>query len=118
MMYRGLIVLLGAIALLISVASKAKAEQGVASWYGAESGPRTASGERFDPNGMTCAMRSYRRGQRRVVTVTVLATGKSAACRINDHGPAAWTGKIIDVSSGMAKVLGFYSQGIARVRIE
>lgn len=96
----------------------AKAETGLASWYGAESGPKTASSERFDPNGMTCAMRSYRRGQQRSVRVTVIATGRSAVCRVNDHGPAAWTGKIIDVSAGMAKVLGFYSQGVARVHIE
>ena len=102
----------------VVTSAHAQAQVGKASWYGAESGPRTASGERFDPNGMTCAMRSYRRGQQRSVRVTVLSTGRSAVCRVNDHGPAAWTGKIIDVSAGMAKVLGFYSAGVAKVRVE
>jgi len=102
----------------VCVVTPLRAETGMASWYGSESGSHTASGERFNPNGMTCAMRSYRRGQKRTVTVTVLSTGKSASCRVNDHGPAAWTGKIIDVSAGMARVLGFYSAGVARVRIE
>jgi rare lipoprotein A len=110
--------ILFAVALLCAAVLPARAIEGMASWYGAESGRRTASGERFNPNGMTCAMRSFRRGQQRSVTVTVIATGKSAACRVNDHGPAAWTGRIIDVSAGMAKVLGFYARGVARVRVQ
>lgn len=105
-------------ALCCALASPVYSLEGMASWYGAESGPKTASGERFDPNGMTCAMRSYRRGQQRSVRVTVIKTGRSAVCRVNDHGPALWTGKVIDVSAGMAKVLGFYSHGVARVRVE
>lgn len=105
-------------ALFCLFASPLHAETGLASWYGSESGTHTASGERFDPNGNTCAMRSYRRGQQRSVRVTVIATGKSEYCRVNDHGPAAWTGKIIDVSAGMARKLGFYNQGVARVSIQ
>lgn len=87
----------------------------MASWYGSESGNRTASGERFNPMGMTCAMRTH---NWRTVTVTVLATGKSAQCRVNDYGPAAWTGKLIDVSRGMAIALGFAGRGVARVRVD
>ena len=138
MIYRAIIVITLAIITLTFVGRNARAQDflagvrsinvtmtrdepvvvGMASWYGSESGARTASGERFDPSGMTCAMRSYRRGQKRTVTVTVISTGKSARCRINDHGPAKWTGKIIDVSAGMEIKLGFYTRGTAKVRVE
>jgi peptidoglycan lytic transglycosylase len=95
--------------------SLAFAQTGTASWYGAESGTRTASGQRFNPEGSTCAMRTH---AWRWVTVTVLSTGRSERCYVNDYGPAAWTGKLIDVSHGIARRLGFAGAGIARVRVE
>lgn len=94
----------------------AHAETGMASWYGFESGTRTPSGERFNPRAMTCAQRVRRFGHS--VKVTAIATGKSATCRVNDHGPAKWTGRIIDVSLGMAIALGFKHRGTARVRVQ
>jgi rare lipoprotein A len=100
----------------LTLAPAAQAAEGIASWYGSESGRRTASGERFDPMGMTCAMR--RRDFGTVLTVTVIATGRSARCRLNDYGPARRTGRIIDVSHGTAKALGIVGRGIARVRVE
>lgn len=54
----------------------------------------------------------------RWVTVTVLATGKSIRCWVNDYGPALWTGKLIDVSAGGAKELGFHGRGIAKVSVQ
>lgn len=104
-------------ALLIgaSGASPARAETGLASWYGAESGRRTASGERFEPAGMTCAMRTR---AWRTVLVTVLATGRSAHCRVNDYGPAKRTGRLIDVSHGVATRLGFVRAGVVRVSVQ
>jgi rare lipoprotein A len=107
-----------AAALACCLPRPAAAIEGMASWYGAESGRQTASGERFDPQGATCAMRSYRRGERRSVRVTVIATGKSAVCRVNDFGPAKWTGRIIDVSHGIARELGFAGAGVARVSVQ
>lgn len=95
-----------------------KVETGIASWYGRESGTTTASGEHFNERGDTCAMRSYQRGERRTVTVTVLSTGKSARCRVNDHGPALKTGRLIDVSHNVAKKLDFVRAGTARVSVE
>lgn len=89
---------------------------GVASWYGYESGTQTASGRKFNPHEMTCAMR--RRDWGRVLLVTVIETGASAECTLTDYGPAKSTGRIIDVSEAMAKKLGFHKRGIVRVRIE
>ncbi len=104
-----------AAAVFVSWIGSATAAEGVASWYGSESGHRTASGERFDPSAMTCAMRTH---NWRVVRVTVLATGKTAACRINDYGPNARTRRLIDVSRGVATELGFVGRGLAKVRVE
>jgi rare lipoprotein A len=94
------------------------AKEGWATWYGNESGSQTASGERFNENGATCAMPDYRRGQNRTVRVTVLSTGRSVTCRVNDLGPAEWTGNMIDVSKGLGRKLGMIDAGRVRVRVE
>lgn len=99
---------------LAALAAPLSAETGMASWYGFESGRTTASGERFDPNGLTCAMRTR---AWRTVTVTVVSTGVSADCRVNDYGPARRTHRLIDVSLGMARRLGFVGAGTARVDV-
>ena len=92
------------------------AAEGMASYYGRQHhGLRTASGERFNMNAMTCAMRVRRFGHS--VTVTALSTGRSATCRVNDFGPASRTGRIIDVSAAMAGALGFKHRGTARVEV-
>ena len=44
-------------------------------------------------------------------------TGKSVVVRINDRGPAAWTGRIIDLSKRAATSLGFKNAGTAKVCI-
>ncbi len=97
----------------------ASAETGIASWYGSESGSRTASGHHFNPEGATCARPSYRAGHPTYwVRVTVLSSGRSCPCLVNDRGPAGWTGAIIDVSKGVARCHGIIGQGRARVRVE
>jgi rare lipoprotein A len=93
-----------------------KVETGKASFYGSESGYRTASGERFRPEGLTAAHRTRRMGS--VVTVTNRLNGKSVQVRINDRGPAKWTGRVIDVSVGAARVLGMVRAGVIPVIIE
>ena len=102
-------------AALCCAPSLAFAQTGTASWYGAESGTRTASGQHFNPEGSTCAMRTH---AWRWVTVTVLSTGASTRCYVNDYGPTAATGRLIDVSHGIARRLGFVGAGVARVRVE
>src|SRR5687768_15626583 len=74
--------------------------QGVASYYGSElAGNRTASGERFNPHGLTAAHRTLPLGTK--LRVTNVANGRSVIVRINDRGP--FVGKrVIDVSLGAA----------------
>jgi rare lipoprotein A len=90
--------------------------QGTASYYGRElAGNRTASGERFDPNGLTAAHRTLPLGTR--LRVTNVANGRSVIVRVNDRGP--FVGKrLIDVSLGAAREIRMIRSGIAQVRLE
>lgn len=90
--------------------------KGVASYYGYDfSGNRTAAGERFNPEGMTAAHRSLPFGTR--VRVTNTRNGRSVVVRINDRGPFI-RGRVIDLSTGAARILGMMGSGIAPVKIE
>lgn len=74
-------------------------DEGLASYYGCGDGfdgQRTASGEVFDDQAMTAAHRTLPFGT--IVTVESHETGRTVQVRINDRGPAAWTGKLIDLS--------------------
>ncbi|MEH3046735.1 septal ring lytic transglycosylase RlpA family protein [Sphingomonas adhaesiva] len=87
---------------------------GMASWYGSESGDRTANGERFRAKAIagahtTLPLPSY-------VEVTALDTGRVIVLRVNDRGPFA-PGRIIDLSRGAAELLGVRAQGQAAVRV-
>ena len=109
--------LMAAFIFLFAVATMAQlahAETGIASVYGSESGSRRADGRRFRPSEIGCAHRTRRLGS--VVRVTVIKTGRSIVCPVNDRGPAAWTHRLIDLSVGAAKALGV--SGLARVRID
>lgn len=103
------IVILALAAFLWAVPVKA-ATCGAASWYGAESGNRTASGEYFDGSGLTAAHRSLKFGTKLRVTFR----GKSVTVRINDRGPYI-KGRALDLSKAAAARLGMVQQGVARV---
>jgi rare lipoprotein A len=95
-------------------------ETGFASWYGKETqrqkgGTMTANGEAFDPRKPTAAHKYLPLPMH--VRVKNLENGKSMIVRVNDRGPFV-DGRIIDLSSGAAKQLGFYSQGLTKVKIE
>lgn len=93
-----------------------RSQTGIASWYGREfHGHRTANGERFDMYALTAAHRTLPFGS--FARVTLPATGRSVVVRINDRGPYA-RGRVIDLSFGAARVLGYSGAGSARVRIE
>ena len=88
----------------------------VASWYGArEAGCLTASGEVFDPLGLTAACRRLPMGTR--VKVTNLGNGLRVIVRVNDRGPYA-RGRGIDLSYAAAYAIGMVKEGLARVEVE
>ncbi len=82
-----------------------------ASYY--RMGMRTASGERFNANGVSCAHR--RLPFNTVVRLTL--RGRSVLCRINDRGPFI-RGKEIDLSVGAARKLGMIGAGVASIGME
>lgn len=84
---------------------------GLASWYGSESGNRTANGEHFDGSSLTAAHRSLKFGTKLRVTFQ----GKSVVVRINDRGPARRTGRALDLSKAAAARLGMVRQGVGKV---
>jgi rare lipoprotein A len=89
---------------------------GRASWYGTFfQGRSTASGETYDMNGLTCAHRSLPLGS--LIRVTNLRNQKTVVVRVNDRGPVP-DDRVIDLSYGAAKSLGFVSKGLAPVRLE
>jgi len=91
-------------------------EVGRASWYGEEyHGRKTANGEVYDMYAMTAAHPTLPFNVR--VRVTNLENGKKTELRINDRGPFV-AGRIIDVSKSGASVLGFLTQGTAKVEVE
>ena len=92
------------------------AGQGTASYYGSElAGNRTASGERFNPAGLTAAHRSLPLGTK--LRVTNKANGEAVIVRVNDRGPFV-KHRLLDVSLGAAKQIGMVRTGTARVTIE
>ncbi len=95
-------------------------ETGIASWYGYETyrqkgGHMTANGEAFDPNGLNAAHKYLPLPT--FVKVTNLENRRSIVLRVNDRGPFV-DGRIIDLSAGAARKLGFYNKGTAKVRVE
>jgi rare lipoprotein A len=95
-------------------------EEGLASWYGYETrrkkgGHMTANGEAFNPNGLNAAHKYLPLPTH--VRVTNLENRRSIIVRVNDRGPFV-KGRIIDLSAGAARKLGFYKKGTARVRVE
>ena len=86
----------------------------LASYYGAESGNRTANGEAFDGQSMTAASRSLPFGAR----LRVSYRGRSVVVRVNDVGPAEWTHRDLDLSKEAARRLGMLKAGVACVTVE
>lgn len=90
--------------------------QGIASFYGRGfHGRPTATGERFNSEAMTAAHRTLPFGTR--VRVTNTRNGRSVIVRINDRGPYI-RGRVIDLSTGAARVIGMIGSGLAPVKIE
>lgn len=89
-------------------------EEGTASWYGPGfHGRKTANGERFNTNELTCAHKSLPFNT--ILKVTNLENGRYTIVRVNDRGPYI-RGRIIDLSNAAKNEIGM--GGLAKVRIE
>jgi rare lipoprotein A len=89
-------------------------ETGEASWYGPGFQSRkTASGERFDTNEMTCAHKTLPFGT--LLKVTNLENNLYAVVTVNDRGPYV-SGRIIDLSKAAKTKIGM--GGTTQVKLE
>ena len=86
---------------------------GMASYYGNESGSRTASGQRMNASAMTCAHRSLPFGTK----LRVSHRGQSVVVTVNDRGPFI-RGRVLDLSTGAARAIGLTGAGVGRVTAE
>jgi len=102
-------------------------ETGTASWYGYETlrkkgGFMTANGEAFDPERFTAAHKYLPLPYH--IKVTNLENSRSLIVRVNDRGPfiseqnPSSENRVVDLSMGAAKKLGFYEKGTVRVKVE
>jgi rare lipoprotein A len=90
-------------------------EEGEASFYASSlEGHRTASGEPYRGDALTCAHRTLPFGT--LLEVRMLSNGRTVKVRVNDRGPFV-SGRIIDVSYRAARELGLIARGSARVRL-
>ena len=96
-----------------ALASAGRSFAGMASYYGSESGSKTASGQRFNQGAMTAAHRTLPFGTKLRVT----HGSRSVVVTINDRGPFI-RGRVLDLSKGAASVIGLTSSGVGRVVAE
>jgi len=95
-------------------------QRGLATWYGEGDGyhgRQTASGERFDKNGLTAAHYDLPFGTR--VRVRNLRNDRLVDVRINDRIPVETLnrGRVLDVSYGAAQLLQMVRDGVVPVEI-
>ena len=105
--------LLNANAAIAPSSGSGRSFAGMASFYGNESGSRTASGQRFNQNAMTAAHRSLPFGTKLRVT----HRGQSVVVTINDRGPFI-RGRVLDLSKGAARAIGLTGAGVGHVTAE
>jgi peptidoglycan lytic transglycosylase len=83
--------------------------QAIASWYGPGfQGHRTASGEVFDEDGLTCAHKTYPFGTK--LKIINPQTGKECVVTVNDRGPFV-TDVDLDISRGASRAIGRLDTG-------
>lgn len=103
--------------LTLMFSSVSFAQVGTASWYGLGdgfNGKRMANGQRFNTYGLVVAHRTLPFGTK--VKVTNLKNKRSVLVTIGDRGPAARTGRIIDLSYAAKSAIGM--GGTAPVSLE
>ena len=99
------------LACLMAASSQAHSASVLASYY--SYGSRTASGERFHPDGMTTAHRTLPFGTK----LKVCRHSRCVIVRVTDRGPFIRR-RTLDLSRGAARRLGMIGAGVARVTME
>ena len=92
--------------------------RGKASTYGwgEKLNPYTFSGERFNTNAKTVAMRGVPMGTK--VEITDNKTGNKVIATVNDGGPGKRLNRLIDLSKGAWKELGYGKPGLLDVSVK
>lgn len=117
---RQLINLFSALLLLAACADNAPVSgpyprRGMASWYSAKV---TATGEKFDGNDLTCALRKTGFGRR--YKVCNIANNKCVTVRHNNFGPSKYfynKGRIVDLSKAAFSRIADLDEGVITVII-
>lgn len=90
--------------------------EGIASYYADKFvGRRTASGEIYTHDKLTCAHRTLPFGTK--LKVTNPLNGVSIVLTVNDRGPFSGS-RVLDVSKSAAQQLGMIPQGVLRLKVE
>lgn len=105
-------VLVAGLGACLFAGSASAADVGIASHYSELS--VTASGRSYSPNAMVAAHRTLPFGTK--VKVENLSNGRTTVVTIVDRGPFI-SGRIIDLSVGAARDLGFADKGLQNVRM-
>lgn len=91
---------------------------GVASWYSETDkhiNEKTANGEVFDDNAMTCASWYHDFGER--LLVINFLNGKWVVCRVNDRGPNKRLNREIDLTKAAFKRISNPRRGLVYVTV-
>ena len=100
--------------IFLLVPTAAFAEQVRATWYGNElRGHRTASGQVFNPEGMTAAHKNLPFGT--CLVVENPRSGKRVRVTVNDRGPFT-PGVVLDLAWGAARAIGMLSTQSVNMR--
>ena len=84
----------------------------ITSWYGPGfNGRLTASGSRYNQNGLTAAHKTLPFG-----TKLKVCYKRCAVVRVNDRGPYIH-GRGLDLSKGAAYAIGLTNSGVGRVKV-
>jgi rare lipoprotein A len=67
------------------------------------------------PDALTCASRTFPRGT--YLQVTDLYNNHTMVCLVNDYGPEAWTGRILDLSRGSFNQVDSLGRGTIPIEI-
>ena len=92
-------------------------QEGLATYYAQNlSGRRTANGDRYHQDSLTCAHRTLPFGT--LLKVRNLSNDKEVVVEVTDRGPFSGKDRIIDLSYRAASMLGIVSTGVAQVVIK